>query len=157
MLQHSSPRYAAAPGALPDPDRQAEFYADVPLKRFVAWLIDAVAILVLTVLVLPFTAFLGLFFFPLLWLAVGIGYRMAFLARSSATPGMWLLSIELRDRCGRRLDPGTALAHTLLYTVFLATMVVQAISVALMLSTPRRQGLHDIVLGTAMINRPARP
>jgi uncharacterized RDD family membrane protein YckC len=142
---------------LPDPLFQPEFYADVPIKRFFAWLVDAAAILLLTVLALPFTAFLGLLFFPLLWLGVGIGYRAAFIARNSATPGMRLLSIELRDGAGRRLDPGMAIAHTLLYSFFLATVVVQGVSVALMLSTPRRQGLHDLMLGTAMINRPAEP
>lgn len=140
---------------LPDPHGQPEFYADVPIKRLFAWLIDAVLILVASVLVLPFTAFLGLFFFPLLWLAVGLAYRTAFVARWSATPGMRVMSIELRDRMGRRLDAPLALLHALGYSFALATVVLQGVSVGLMLATPRGQGLHDLVLGTAMINRPA--
>lgn len=143
------------PDSLPDPDLHAEFYADVAVKRLLAWLIDAVLILVLTVLVLPFTAFVGLLFFPLLWLAVGLAYRIATLARGSATPGMRIMAIEIRDRFGRRLDAGTAALHTLVYTVALGSLVVQGISVALMLSTPRGQGIPDLLLGTAAINRPA--
>jgi hypothetical protein len=51
---------------LPDPHYQPEFYADVPLKRLISWAIDTVLIVLLVVLILPFTAFTGLFFLPLL-------------------------------------------------------------------------------------------
>ncbi len=47
---------------LPDPDFQPEFYADVPGKRLLAFFIDTIIIIGLCVLVLPFTAFTGLFF-----------------------------------------------------------------------------------------------
>ncbi|MFY9320584.1 MAG: RDD family protein, partial [Lentibacter algarum] len=49
---------------LPDPHYQPEFYADVPLKRLISWAIDTVIIVLLVVLILPFTAFTGLFFLP---------------------------------------------------------------------------------------------
>lgn len=140
---------------LPDPDRQPEFYADIPAKRLVAWLIDVVLVAVLCLLVLPFTAFTGLFFFPFLMLAVGLAYRVLTIAGGSATWGMRLMAIELRDRRGERLDGGQALLHTLGYTVSIAMPLLQMISVVLMLTGARRQGLTDHLLGTVMLNRRA--
>jgi uncharacterized RDD family membrane protein YckC len=141
--------------ALPDPDYQADFYADVPLKRLVAFVVDTVLILILTVLVLPLTAFTGLFFFPALAMMVGFLYRVLSIAAGSATPGMRLMAIELRNASRERLDLPQAALHTLLFTVFFSMMLPQLASIALMLTGPRAQGLHDLVLGTAAINRPA--
>lgn len=141
--------------ALPDPRLQAEFYDDVPLKRLFAWLVDGVLILVLCLLVLPLTAFLGLFFFPLLWLVLGFFYRWATLAGGSATWGMRLMAIEFRTHQGLRFDGTTAFFHTLIYTVAMGTFVLQAVSVAMILLSPRRQSLADLLLGSAAINRAA--
>jgi uncharacterized RDD family membrane protein YckC len=143
-----------SPG-LPDPDVAPGFYDGVPLKRFVAWLIDGVIVLMLTLVAVPLTAFVALFFLPLVWLAIGFVYRTATLSAASATPGMRLVGIELRDRWGRPFDLGHAILHTLGYTLSISTLIVQAASVALMLTGARRQGLTDLVLGTAAINRPA--
>jgi uncharacterized RDD family membrane protein YckC len=140
---------------LPDPERQPEFYADVPVKRLLAWIVDIVLVAVLCLLALPFTAFTGIFFFPFLMLVVGLIYRTLTIAGGSATWGMRLMSIELRDRRGERLDFGQALLHTLGYSVSLAFPLLQAISIVLMLTGERRQGLTDLVLGTVMLNRRA--
>jgi uncharacterized RDD family membrane protein YckC len=141
--------------ALPDPHAQAEFYGDLPMKRFVAWLVDGVMILGLCLLALPFTFFLGLFFFPLLWLVLGFLYRWVTLSGRSATWGMRLVAIEFRRSDGARFDTGTAFAHTLIYTVAMATLLLQALSVALILISARRQSLADHLLGSAAINRAA--
>ena len=53
----------AMPG-LPDPTTQSQFYDGVLFKRAFAWVIDVVMIAILCLLVLPFTAFTGVFFFP---------------------------------------------------------------------------------------------
>ena len=141
--------------ALPDPDFQAEFYADVPMKRAFAWLFDTVLIALLTMLIVPFTAFTALFFLPVLYLTVSFLYRVFSLARRSATPGMRLMSIEFRDRHGARFDFGTAFLHVLGYTLTIGTVAPQLLSIALMLSSARGQGLTDIVLGTVAVNRAA--
>jgi uncharacterized RDD family membrane protein YckC len=141
--------------ALPDPATQADFYADIPLKRLLAWIVDAAVILLLCLVALPFTAFLGLFFFPLLWLVLGFLYRWTTLASRSATWGMRLVAIEFRDRTGGRFDAGTALLHTLIYSVAMGTFVLQALSVALILISERRQSLADHLLGSVAINRAA--
>lgn len=139
---------------LPDPQLLPEFYAWVPLKRLLAWAVDTLLILMLTLVVLLATALLTVFILPLLYTALNIAYRWVTLARWSATPGMALMAVELRDAAGRRLDPTTALLHTLGYTVSVLVTPLQIASVALMLITARRQGATDLLLGTAMINRP---
>ncbi len=142
--------------SLPDPEHQAEFYADVPLKRGLAWIVDMVLIGLVTLLIVPFTAFTALFFLPVLFLTVSFTYRVWSLAARSATPGMRLMSIEFRDRWGRKFDFGTAFLHTLGYTLTIATLLLQLLSIGLMLTSARKQGLTDLVLGTVAINRPAR-
>lgn len=140
----------------PDPDRHAEFYDGVLMKRFLAWVIDLVLITVVTLVIVPFTAFTALFFLPVLFLTVGFLYRWVTLSGRSATWGMRMLSIEFLDRNGTRFDPGTALVWTTGYTLSMAFMLPQLLSVALMLLSARGQGLTDHVLGSVAINSPAR-
>lgn len=142
--------------ALPDPHFQAEFYDLVPVKRLGAWLADSAVIAVLCALIVPLTAFTGLFFLPLLYLTVGLVYRWVTIARGSATWGMRLMAVELRGLDGGRLDGGTALAHTLAYSVTMAFVLPQVISIALMLTDDRGRSLADRLAGVVAINRPAR-
>ena len=141
---------------LPDPDRQAEFYADVPAKRLVAWLLDTLLISIITAVIVPFTAFTALFFLPLLFLVVGFVYRVVSLANRSATPGMRLAAIEFRTHRGERFDGGMALLHTIGYSLSMAMVFPQVISIILMLTSARKQGLSDLVLGSAVVNKNAR-
>jgi uncharacterized RDD family membrane protein YckC len=142
--------------ALPDPEVQSEFYADVPFKRLVAWGVDSILIVLLCVLVLPLTAFTGIFFFGFLLLVFGFAYRVVTLATGSATWGMRLVSIEMRRSDGSPFDLGTAFLHTLGFHISFAFFVVQIVSIVLMLTTNRAQGLTDHFLGTVAINRAAR-
>ena len=152
----SAARRSARPlGGLPSPDREPAFYDGVPTKRALAWVVDVAVTFALCLLILPFTAFTGLFFWPALWLAAGFLYRWATIAGGSATWGMRLMAITLRTRDGGRLGPATAFLHTLGYTVSLAAFPLQVVSVGLMAALGRGQGLTDMILGTAAINRPA--
>ena len=141
---------------LPDPELRPEFYADVVTKRLLAWVIDTAVILVLCAVIIPFTAFTALFFLPFLYLVVGFAYRTVTLASGSATWGMRLMSIEFRNRHGDRLDLPMAALHTAGYSLSISMFPLQIVSIILMLTTPRGQGLSDMVLGTAAINRTAR-
>jgi uncharacterized RDD family membrane protein YckC len=134
------------------PPHDADRYAGVALKRGVAWVIDVVLIAVLCTLILPFTAFTGVFFFPFLMLVVGFIYRWFTIAGGSATWGMRMMGVQLRDHTGARLSSGTALAHTLGYSVSVALPPLQLISVLMMLVTARGQGLTDHLLGTVAVN-----
>ena len=137
----------------PDPDSQPEFYSGIPTKRLLAWVVDAILILVASLVVLPFTAFTALFYFPLLLLIIGFAYRFITLSKGSATLGMRLMGMELRTSQDDKFDTATAFAHTLGYTLSVGMMPLQLISVVLMGTTARNQGLSDLVLGTTPLNR----
>lgn len=140
--------------ALPDPVRHAAFYEGVAVKRAFAWGIDSIITGLVAVMILPFTAFLAIFIFPLLFGALNLAYRSVTLANVSATPGMWLMGIEFRQADGRRLDAPTAVLHTLGTMFTWTTVLPQVASAALMAMHPRGQGLTDLVLGTVAIRRP---
>lgn len=140
---------------LPHPDHQPEFYETVAMKRLFAWILDSCIILALSVVAVLMTAFVGLFVWPLLYLVIGFAYRVATISSGSATWGMRFVGIELRDAHGARLDGGLALAHTAGYTVSMALPVLQIISIIMMLTSARAQGLTDSMIGTVALNRRA--
>ena len=141
---------------LPDPVTRPAFYQGVPAKRALAWVVDVILVGILCVLILPFTAFTGIFFFPVLMLFVGFFYPWFTIANHSSTWGMRLMAIELRDLSGQRLTSGAAFAHTAGYTFSVVTAPLQLVSMIAMLLTPRGQGLTDMLLGTTAINTPDR-
>jgi uncharacterized RDD family membrane protein YckC len=138
---------------LPDPERDADLYADVPLKRAIAWVIDSILIFLITLLVLPFTAFVGLLFYGALWLTASFLYRTLTIAGGSATLGMRLMSIQLRNARGERFGLADAVVHTAIYMVCFSFFIPQVVSAVLMLSSSRGQGLPDLALGSTALNR----
>jgi uncharacterized RDD family membrane protein YckC len=138
---------------LPDPVRQAQFYDGVTIKRGIAWLFDFVITAVLVMPILVFTFGLGFFILPLLFFVVGFFYRVFTIAGGSATLGMRMMAIEFRDINGQRLDMQQAFLHTLGYTITISTFLLQLVSIGLMFTTERGQGLTDLVLGTVALNR----
>lgn len=140
---------------LADPVTQPQFYASVPSKRLFAWLIDTALIVILCAIIVPFTAFTGLFFLPLLFLIVGFLYRLVTISGGSATLGMRFMSIEFRSIDGSRFDTSLAFWHTVGYTISTSVFPLQLISIALMLISVRGQGLSDHLLGTTVLNRRA--
>jgi uncharacterized RDD family membrane protein YckC len=141
---------------LADPATQPQFYRDVPGKRLIAWVIDTVLIILISALIVPFTAFVALFFFVGLAAVVSFVYRTITLAAGSATLGMRLMAIEIRNGSGARLDLSGAFLHTLGYTISWAVAPLQLVSVVLMATSERGQGLTDMVMGTTALNRRAR-
>lgn len=136
-----------------DPSTAPALYAGVPAKRLIAWMIDVALVAALCMLLLPFTFFTGIFFFPLLMLIVGFFYRWFTIANRSATWGMRMMAIELRDIAGNRFDSTNAFLHTAGYTVSVVTAPLQLISMIMMVVTQRGQGLTDLVLGTTAVNK----
>lgn len=145
----------------PNPDTHADFYADVPTKRLIAWVIDlgitAVlsAPLMLPILLIGVVLLFPLLLLPIIWACVGFVYRWSTLSSGSATWGMRLMAIELRDIHGQRLNGATAFWHTLGSTLSFSFPLIQAVSIFLMATSERGQGLTDMVLGTAMLNKAA--
>lgn len=141
--------------SLPDPNRQPEFYQSVTTKRFLAWLFDIAFISLLCTVAIVLTLGLGVLILALIYAVVSFVYRVVTIANSSATLGMRFMGVELRDAFGERMDTGKAVAHTAGYFVSMAFPVLQIISVIMMLTGARGQGLTDTLLGTVMINRRA--
>ena len=138
---------------LADPVTQPQFYRDVASKRLFAWVIDTLIVTGVCLLIVPFTAFLALLVFVGLWAVVDFLYRIVTLTGNSATLGMRVMAIEFRDSSGARFDFGTAFFHTVGYTISRAIAPLQLISIVLMATSGRGQGLTDIMLGTAALNR----
>ncbi|SLN19195.1 RDD family protein [Pseudooctadecabacter jejudonensis] len=143
----------------PDPQTQPDFYTSVQSKRLIAWFIDLAATAALAaVLTIPFLIFglvliVPLLFIPLIWACTGFVYRWMTISSGSATWGMRMMAIELRDREGRTLDSQTALLHTAGTYLSFAVAPLQLVSIASMILTDRGQGLTDMILGTTMLNR----
>ena len=157
MSAHAASRPLAG---LPDPELDRQFYTGVPLRRFVAWLIDVLVILLvgvpLAVLFGLFTLGFGFALFPFIVGAVGFFYRFATLAGpASATFGMRFTGIEFRRGDGGRFDAMTAVIHTAIYMLCIGVVVLQLVSCLTIIGTRYRQSIADIILGTTAINRPA--
>lgn len=139
---------------LPDPHIDQQFYAGVPFKRLIAWLIDFIIIMLIASALVLGSFGIGAFFFPVLLLVSNLSYRIFTLSKNSATLGMVLAGIEVRNSQGNKLTLAEATWHTGLYTLVLVSGLIQIISVLMMLINQRGQGIHDYFLGTTAINRP---
>ncbi len=150
--------YASASGNmhLPHPETHPEFYEDVVSKRILAWIVDVLIISILTAFLSIFTLFTALFILPLFYAVISFLYRWVTLTSRSATLGMRLFAVELRRLDGSHFDGGTAFLHTAGYFASVAIFPAQLVSIAMMLLSRRRQGLTDVVLGTALLNTRAR-
>jgi uncharacterized RDD family membrane protein YckC len=147
---------------VPDPVHDSQFYQGVPLRRFVAFCIDVVVIIGLWCIVLMLGLLVSVLTLgiatPLavaIFSATSFLYRWAMLTQRSATLGMILTGIEVRSASGGLLDPLTSFLHVAGFYVsafFTPLLVIGWLAMAV---SPRRQLLHDLVLGTVVINRPA--
>jgi len=155
---HATDLSGPMPG-LPDPDRDAQFYEGVPLRRFAAWLVDLAIVLLAGVpLALLFgllTLGFGFALFPVIVGATAFLYRVLTLAGDSATWGMRFTGLEFRRHDGTRFDLPFALLHTAITAVCFGAFVLQLVSCGTILWTRYRQSIADIILGTTAINRPA--
>lgn len=140
--------------ALPDPDHDRAFYDGVPAKRLFAWLVDVILVTAITFLLGLLTLSVLWWLWPLTFIAANFLYRAGSIAAWSATPGMQLMNLELRNAMGRRFSGGEAMLHTLGYMVATGFVILQIISIVMMAMGARHQGLHDILIGSAAINRP---
>ena len=64
------------------------------------------------------------------------------------------MAIELRNATGARLNSFEAMMHTFLFMLASGCVLPQTISALMMILGARKQGLHDLFLGTVAINRP---
>jgi uncharacterized RDD family membrane protein YckC len=149
--------YADLPHAY-DPVAQRKLFDGVLGKRFMAFLVDAVIVLLLlavaaiVVLILGvITLSLGWFLFPLVFPVIGLGYNAVTIGGpNSATIGQRLMGLEVRMWFGGKVTPIVAAFHALLFwlslTIFFPILLWP-------LFDSRKRCLHDILAGVVVINR----
>lgn len=141
-----------------DPVRNPELFSGVRSRRIFAFLVDVVIIALLTlgagVLVFflgVFTLGLGFLLYAILPTAVALLYVAFTLGGPQAsTLGMRAMGLEMRLWYGAKPYPLLAAVHAILFwfSVSLLTPLVLLVS----LFSDRKRLLHDIVLGTVVIN-----
>jgi uncharacterized RDD family membrane protein YckC len=144
---------------LPDPRTAPELFDGVLTRRSLAFLIDFLILGVLVsiasvigVIVGVFTLGLGFLALPLILLfAVILYYGGTLGSPRRATLGMQMMDLVLTPTRGAPLDGWRAFAHPLIF--WLTCWVLAPFIVLVALFTPRRQLLHDLVLGTLMVRR----
>jgi len=139
---------------LPDPDYDAIYYDGIPAKRLFAWVVDVILITIVTIIVGLVTLTAAFWIWPVTYFVMSFLYRSLTIAGGSATLGMRLMNIELRNAQAARLTPQEAAFHTGAYLVASGFVILQLISIFLIATSARHQSLPDMLLGTAAINRP---
>lgn len=142
-----------------DPMTDRRLFSGVRTRRIMGFLLDVVALAVLTflasalILVLGiFTLGLGWLLFPLLWPFLALIYCAFTLGGpNSATPGMRAFGLEMRQLDGSRMTPVLAAIHAVLFYASVSVLTPFVLVVALI--SDRKRLLHDIVLGTVVVNR----
>ena len=153
----TDPNFADQPHAY-DPVRQPQLFDGVLRKRFVAFIVDAIIILVLTTIAYVVVALLGIVTLGLAWLlfglvfpAVGLGYNALTIGGpNSATVGQRMMGLEVRMWFGGKVMPLVAAFHALL---FWFSLVVFCPILLWAFFDPRKRCLHDILAGVVVINR----
>ena len=148
-----------------DPDLQPELFRGVLTRRVIAFLIDLVVLSVPVILGYIFIFLFGIITLTLGWMLfwfawpATIVWAIVYYGASiggphSATMGMRAMDLELRTWYGA---PGyfvLGACHAVLYWVSISFLTPLVLLVGLLDS--RRRLLHDIILGTVVINSSVR-
>ena len=148
-----------------DPAANPELFEGVLVRRSIAFLIDVVIIAIPVLLAALFvfvfgliTLGLGWVLFKLLWPATVIWalvyYGLTFGSAASATIGMRIMDLEMRTWYGAPAYFVLGAVHGLLYWVTISFLTPLVLLVAFF--NERRRLLHDMLVGTIVINAPAR-
>lgn len=144
---------------LPDPASAPELFEGLLTRRVTAYFIDLVLIGAVTLALGIFGFILGFFTFGLAWLtlvfvvpmAVVLYYGVTLGSPRRATVGMQMMDIVLTPTRGQPLDGWLAIFHALLFWV--SIWICWPVTLGIALFTPRRQMLHDMIMGTLMVRR----
>lgn len=144
---------------LPDPSTAPELFEGLLTRRVTAYVIDLVLIGVLTLFLGMIGVILGFLTFGLAWMslvlvvpaAVVIYYAVTLGSPKRATVGMQMMDIVLTPTRGQPLDGWMAIFHALLFWV--TFWISWPVAILFALFTPRRQMIHDLIMGTLMVRR----
>jgi uncharacterized RDD family membrane protein YckC len=144
-----------------DPLARPELYEGVLPRRAMAFVLDAVLIGLLTIPLAVLNVFLGIvtlglswFLFPIFIPLVALGYNALTMGGpASATPGMRVFGLEMRVWDGQRMYGLLAALHAVVFWFSLYLLTPLVLLVALF--SARRRLLHDMLLGTVLVDRRA--
>ena len=144
-----------------DAETQPDLFEDILSKRIIAFVFDAILIVLLMVpaalLVLVLgviTLGIGWLLFPPLFALVALGYVALTLGGpASATLGMRLAGVQMRTWSGQKMFPLLAIMHALIFWFSVGILTPLILLVGLF--TERRQLLHDLLLGVVALNADA--
>ncbi|HXW26673.1 MAG TPA: RDD family protein [Xanthobacteraceae bacterium] len=148
-----------------DPATMPELFEGVLARRVVAFCIDLVLIatpaLFVALFILVFgivTLGLGWFFFLLYWPGVVVWalvyYAMGFGSPASATIGMRVMDLEMRTWYGAPAYALLGAVHAVVFWITCSALTPLILLVAFF--NERRRLLHDMLVGTIVINNEVR-
>lgn len=144
---------------LPTPDTSPELFEGVLTRRVLAFMIDAVILTVSNVVAAIVLGILGVLTLGLAWLGyfimvpgVAFLYYMLTLGSSArATIGMQVMDLVLTPTRSQPLDGALAVLHP--FVGWLTYVTCTPFILLVSLFTPRRQLVHDLLVGTLMVRR----
>ncbi len=148
-----------------DPIRSPELFDGVLPRRVLAFAIDVAVILTPVALAFVVVILFGLVTFGLGWALLALFYPgtviwalayygLTFGGPASATIGMRVMEIEMRTWYGAPCYFVLGAVHAVAFYISVSVLTPLVLLVGLF--NQRRRLLHDIVLGTVVINSPAR-
>jgi uncharacterized RDD family membrane protein YckC len=148
-----------------DPATNPELFEGVLARRLVAFLIDFVILAVPVLFVAMFifvvgivTLGLGFLFYALLWPAMVLWaiayYGFTLGSPASATIGMRVVDIEMRTWYGSPAYFVLGAVHAVVFWITVSALTPLVLLVCLF--NQRRRCLHDILVGTIIINNEVR-
>ena len=141
-----------------DPVAQPELFEGLRWRRTMAFVVDVAMVGTLFMIAAFAVFFLGLLtlglgwmLYFILWQAIALLYTAFTLGGpSSATPGMRMMGIEMRLWYGAKVYPLLAAAHVIAFWLSVSFLTPFVLVVSLL--NERKRLLHDIVLGTVVVN-----
>ena len=148
-----------------DPDTQSEYFQGVLARRFMAFILDVIIIVVPIILLTVFIALFGL-------VTLGIGWLLFFLltpiaviwaifytgatlgSPQSATIGMRTMGLEMRTWYGSPMYFLLGAVHVIFFWALMTALTPLVLLVGLF--NRRRRLLHDFLTGTVVINSATR-
>jgi len=144
---------------LPDPATAPDLFEGVLTRRVIAYFIDLAVIAAIVGGLAIVTLISGFLTMGITWVtapvifafAIVIYYGATLGSPRRATIGMQTMDLVLTPTRGLPLDGWRAFFHPLVFWV--TCWILPPFSYVVALFTPRRQMLHDLLLGTLMLRR----
>jgi len=148
-----------------DPAANPELFKGVLARRFIAFVIDIVIIMLPVAFAAVFIFFLGLVTFLLGWALFWLLYPGTIVwalvycgstlgSAASATIGMRIMDLEMRTWYGAPAYFVLGAVHAVVFWITVSILTPLVLVVGLL--NERQRLLHDILIGTVVINNPAR-